>query len=81
MIHNEEDKVYLLKKTLYRLKQAPRVWYNRINDHLLSFGFEKILFEATHYVKKKNNNVLILSLYIDDLLITGSNAWLIEEFK
>jgi hypothetical protein len=32
-------------------------------------------------VKCKGNDLLIVSLYIDDLLITGGNAKLIEEFK
>lgn len=26
-----EDKVYRLKKALYRLKQAPKAWYDEIN--------------------------------------------------
>jgi len=73
----EEDKVYLLKKVLYGLKQAPRVWYSRINDHLLSIDFVKSLSESTLYVKRKGNNFLIISLYVDDLLVTGDNTcWL-----
>ena len=27
----EENKVYRLKRALYRLKQAPRAWYSRID--------------------------------------------------
>ena len=77
----EEDKVYLLKKALYGLKQAPRAQYNRINDHLLSIGFVKSLSESTLYVKRKENNFLIISLYVDDLLVTGDNTRLVEEFK
>ena len=77
----EEDKVYLLKKALYGLKQAPRAQYNRINDHLLSIGFVKSLSESTLYVKRKGNNFLIISLYVDDLLVTGDNTRLVEEFK
>lgn len=77
----EEDKVYLLKKALYGLKQAPRAWYNRIDDHLLSLGFEKSLSQSTLYVKYSGNDTLIISLYVDDLLVTGSSAYQIEDFK
>jgi len=77
----EKDKVYLLKKALYGLKQAPRAWYSRIDDHLLSIGFTKNLSEATFYVKHWGNDVLIVSLYVDDLLLTGNKAWLVQEFK
>jgi len=80
-MHGEEDKVYLLKKALYGLKQAPRAWYSRINKHLLSIGFVKSLSKATLYVKHKEKNFLIVSLYVDDLLVTGDDTRLVEEFK
>ncbi|KAL8096063.1 hypothetical protein AgCh_037136 [Apium graveolens] len=77
----EENKVYLLKKALYGLKQAPRAWYKRIDDHLLSLGFKKSLSEATLYVKRHYDDVVIVSLYVDDLLVTGNNAGLVTRFK
>jgi hypothetical protein len=81
MEQGEEEKVYLLKKALYGLKQAPRAWHSKIDEHLSSLGFQKSLSEATLYVKCKGDNLLIVSLYVDDLLITGDNAKLVEEFK
>ena len=77
----EQAKVFLLTKALYGLKQAPRAWYSKIDEHLLSLGFKKSLSEATLYVKHQNNDVLIVSLYVDDLLLTGNNARLVEDFK
>nr|GEX93221.1 retrovirus-related Pol polyprotein from transposon TNT 1-94 [Tanacetum cinerariifolium] len=35
------DKVYRLKKALYRLKQAPRAWYDELYNFLVSKGFSK----------------------------------------
>ncbi|GKF90560.1 retrovirus-related pol polyprotein from transposon TNT 1-94, partial [Tanacetum coccineum] len=35
------DKVYRLKKALYVLKQAPRVWYDELSNFLVSKGFSK----------------------------------------
>ena len=32
-------------------------------------------------MKNKGNNFLIVSLYVDDLLVTGDDARLVEEFK
>ena len=71
----------MLKKALYGLKQAPRAWYSRIDDHLLSLGFIKSLSEVTLYIKHKSNDFLIVSLYVDDLLVTENNEGLVEEFK
>ncbi|GJS74967.1 retrovirus-related pol polyprotein from transposon TNT 1-94 [Tanacetum coccineum] len=35
------DKVYHLKKALYRLKQAPRAWYDELSNFPVSKGFSK----------------------------------------
>jgi len=75
------NKVYLLKKTLYGLKQAPRAWYNKLDGYLLSLGFEKSMNEVTLYVKNVNKHTLIISVYVDYLLIAGDNEQLVEEFK
>ncbi|GKV39615.1 hypothetical protein SLEP1_g47362 [Rubroshorea leprosula] len=76
-----ENKVYLLKKALNRLKQAPRAWNCKIYDHLLSLGFEKSLSEATLYVKKKNGVLVIVSIYVDDLLVIGNDEAALNRFK
>ncbi|RDX63956.1 hypothetical protein CR513_57549, partial [Mucuna pruriens] len=81
VIKGQEDKVYLLKKALYGLKQAPRVWYSRINEYLFSLGFKRSQSEATLYVKHVDADILIISLYVDDLLVTRSNPALINQFK
>jgi len=77
----EEDKICLLKKALYGLKQAPRVWYSRIDEHLQNLGFAKSFSESTLYVKQNGANILIISLYVDDLLVTGNNTSFVEKFK
>lgn len=77
----EEHKVYKLKKALYGLKQAPRVWYSRLDSHLIEIGFTKSLNEATLYVKNSGKDLLIVSIYVDDILITGSREVEVEEFK
>ena len=69
-----EDKVYKLHKALYGLKQAPRAWYSRIDVYLLQQRFKRSESEATLYVLKVQEEVqLIVSLYVDDLLVTGCN--------
>ncbi|RDX60832.1 Copia protein, partial [Mucuna pruriens] len=68
-------------QALYGLKQAPKVWYSRINEYLLSLGFKRSQSKATLYVKHVDADILIISLYVDDLLVTGSNPALINQFK
>ncbi|GJS03686.1 retrovirus-related pol polyprotein from transposon TNT 1-94 [Tanacetum coccineum] len=35
------EKVYLLRKALYGLKKAPRAWYDKLSNFLISKGFTK----------------------------------------
>jgi len=76
-----ENKVYFLKKALYGLKQAPRAWYNKVDEHLVHLGFQKSQSELTLYVKHQGTNILVISLYEDDMLVTGSNVEEINWFK
>jgi len=77
-----EHKVYKLKKALYGLKQAPRAWYSRIEAYFMKEGFEKCDYEHTLFTKtRKEGNILIISLYIDDLIYTGNDELMISEFK
>lgn len=78
----KEHQVYKLDRALYGLRQAPRAWNKRINTFFTNKGFERCTVEHNLYVKTSNrNDVLIVSLYVDDLLVTGSNPKEIEEFK
>lgn len=61
-IKGKQDKVYLLKKAFYDVKQASIVWYNKINDHLLQLELQKNLYETTLYIKHVGAYILITSL-------------------
>jgi hypothetical protein len=81
-VKNQENKVYRLKKALYGLKQAPRAWNRRIDKFLIDIGFVKCVTEHGVYVKKHDEKgLIVMCLYVDDLLITGSNDKYISEFK
>lgn len=77
----EEEKVYKLRKALYGLKQAPRAWFSRIEAYFVKEGFEKCPSEHTLFTKTREGNILIVSLYVDDLIFTGSDEAMCEEFK
>ncbi|KAL4302663.1 hypothetical protein GQ457_10G003570 [Hibiscus cannabinus] len=80
--NGKEHQVYKLKRALYGLKQAPRAWYYIIDSYLQKLGFQRCVNEATLYLKKeKNAYLLVISLYVDDLLVMGSNDKAVSEFK
>ncbi|KAG8492388.1 hypothetical protein CXB51_009733 [Gossypium anomalum] len=81
-VPGKEEMVYRLRKALYGLKQAPRAWYARIDSYLLSLKFERSVSEPTLYVKKNKTEIqLVVSLYVDDLLVTRGDEVDLAEFK
>ena len=40
-----------LKKSLYGLKQASRAWYSKMDNFLLSLGFERCKYDLNVYLK------------------------------
>lgn len=81
-IKKQEMKVYKLRKALYGLKQAPRAWNKKIDGFLCQIGFAKCISEHGMYVKHSTDKgTLLVCLYVDDLLVTGSNEDAIAKFK
>ena len=70
-----------LKKYLYGLKQTPRAWYEKMDSFLLSLGFTHFLSKSNVYILWQDNELLILVLYVDDLILTGSSTILIDKVK
>ena len=79
-VEGKEQQVCKLKKALYGLKQAP-AWYLRIDEFLLFDGFERSKNDPNLYVFHYNEDMLLLIVYVDDLVITGSNSSLIDKIK
>ena len=70
-----------MKKALYGLRQAPRAWNEKLNTVLGSLGFVKCYKEPALYRKQEREHVLLVAVYVDDLLITGTSIDHILAFK
>ncbi|GJS12201.1 putative ribonuclease H-like domain-containing protein [Tanacetum coccineum] len=46
------DRVYKVKKALYRLHQAPRAWYETLSTYLLDNGFQRGKIDKTLFIKR-----------------------------
>ena len=63
-----------LKKSLYGLKQAPRQWYMEFDRFMTEQGFSRCHFDHCVYFKMLDNgSYIVLLLYVDDMLVAGSN--------
>jgi hypothetical protein len=78
---NGEELVCKLKKSLYGLKQAPRNWNHLIDEWFKMYGLRPSPADACLYVKRNGAQILIVLLWVDDLIICGSDRQQIEDFK
>ncbi|KAM2695500.1 hypothetical protein EV1_039988 [Malus domestica] len=63
-----------LHKSFYGLKQALRAWNDMFTSFLPSLGFLSTYSDPSLFVKHVGKSVVILLLYVDDILITGSDS-------
>ena len=69
-----EKLVCRLKKSLYGLKQAPRQWYLKFDSFMSEQGYTTCHSNHCVYLKRKHDGIyIILLLYVDDILVIGSN--------
>jgi hypothetical protein len=70
--HERETHVCRLKKVLYGLMHAPRAWYGRIDNFLMSLGFTKRNGDPNLYFKVEDGELVILLLYVDEMFLIGA---------
>ena len=70
-----------LKKSMYGLKQAPRQWYLRITDVLTDAGFVVSDADNGLLILQSQGKLLLMSLYVDDLLIVSRCSNLQNQVK
>lgn len=66
--------VCLLKKSLYGLKQAPRAWNEKFTRFLPSLGFVFSHSDPSLFIRHSSRGMIALLLYVDDIVITGSDS-------
>ena len=77
----QESKVCKLNKSLYGLKQAPKQWHDNFDSYMIVNGFKSNECDKCIYSQSWNNLHVIISPYVDDMLIFGSNMHFINETK
>ncbi|KAK1423986.1 hypothetical protein QVD17_19297 [Tagetes erecta] len=80
-VTGQENKVCKLVKSLYGLKQAPKQWHQKFDHVMLDSGFKINECDKCVYVKDTPDGYVILCLYVDDMLIAGSNEKMVKSTK
>jgi histone deacetylase 1/2 len=69
-----------LSKAIYGLKQAPRAWFDSLKNALLRWGFQNTKSDSSLFILKEKDHITFLLIYVDDIIVTGSNTIFLEAF-
>lgn len=72
--------VWELNKSLYGLKQSPKLWQDDVKEFLIDIGFSQCEIDPCIYVRDtdKGSKFTAVYVHVDDLAITGND---INKFK
>ena len=63
-----------LQKSLYGLKQSPRMWFGKFTTVMCAQGYTQSNDDANLFFHHDPSGVTILVVYVDDILITRSDS-------
>ena len=75
------DHVLYLKKALYGLQQAFTAWYDRLTQYLVSHAFTRGKADQTLFIKRKDGELIIAQVYIDDIIFGSTKDELAHGFS
>jgi len=70
-VSHDFEYVCKLKKVLYGLKQAPHAWFEKFSVVISSLWFVSSSHDSALFIKCINAGRIIMSLYVDDMIIIG----------
>eukprot|EP00253_Pinus_taeda_P033307 PITA_33307 len=80
-VKGKKELVCKLKKSLYGLKQSPRMWYQKFDTFIRGLGFTRSKADHCVYFKLIGDRVIYLVLYVDDMLLVGNDKEIIQVLK
>jgi hypothetical protein len=78
---NGEKLVCRLRKAIYGLKQAGRIWWKLIDNELKKLGFFNCTEDVCVYTRCTEGQKFLLAIYVDDLVVASTSIEQINELK
>ena len=70
----EIRKVCCLWESLYGLKQSSRAWFDKFSQAVETFGMQKSKSDCSVFYKNSSSCIILMVVYVDDIVITGSDS-------
>ncbi|CAI7792784.1 unnamed protein product [Closterium sp. NIES-54] len=75
------NQICQLEKSLYGIKQAPRLWQQHLHARVIRIEFLQLPHDQGMYRLTKGSDYILLIVYVDDLLYIGSTDALTTWFE
>lgn len=77
----QKKKVCKLIRSLDGVKQAPKQWHDKFRQAIIDNGFTSNDGDMHIYSKTKEGSCVIISLYMDAMLIFGTDEYYVNDTK
>ena len=77
----EKGRVCCLQKSLYGLKYSSTAWFSKFSQAVEEFGMLKIKSDHSVFYGNSSSGIILLIVYVDDIVITGSDSKGISSLK
>ena len=66
---------------LLYIKQSPRAWFEKFSSIVVASGFRRCAVDHSIFYRRTDIGCVILAVYVDDILLTGSDITSIQKTK
>lgn len=78
---NQPNYACELKRSLYGLKQSPRMWNQTIDGLMIKMTFKKCELDHCIYVERDDQDMILVVLYVDGLIFASNKNELLKLSK
>lgn len=71
---------YRLDIVVYGLKEAPRAWYDTMENYLVQNGYRRGTIDNTLFIKQSRSHTILAEVYVDDIIFRSNDDDLSKEF-
>ena len=76
MLNVDHDTVLRLRKAVYGLVNAPKIWWDKLKKSLIQHGFSSCSLDPCVFVPRKSGQVHgVLGVHVDDMIGGGNETF------
>ena len=79
-VQHGAEYVCKLYKSIYGLKQSPRLWSEKLESAMIALGFKKTYSDSSLYIYDRDNLRVIVPVFVDDITAASKSNKALDDF-